>query len=203
MKSRINLFLPELQPKLEVLTLSFVLSIWFVLLTIISLVYFLSYTQEQDILDELTAAQNQKIQLEDRLMALNESLGSRTKDPELVAAIESKQFGIRQKQRIIDELSGQEQFKSNGFAGLMNGLALNHQAGLWLTRIHLNERQVMIEGGATDSSLIPKWVSSLSLTQRFKGQEFATTKLYRDENEQLMFTLGTENSSQAQGKEQP
>ena len=62
MKSRINLFLPELQPKLEVLTLSFVLSIWFVLLTIISVVYFLSYTQERDILDELTTAQNQKIQ---------------------------------------------------------------------------------------------------------------------------------------------
>ena len=34
MKSRINLYLPELHPKLEVLTLSFVIAIWAILLIV-------------------------------------------------------------------------------------------------------------------------------------------------------------------------
>ena len=61
----------------------------------------------------------------------------------------------------------------------------------------------MLEGAATDSSLIPKWMTSLSLTPRLKGQEFSTTKLYRDPNQQLMFTLDTKKSVQAEVKEQP
>tara|TARA_R110001606_G_scaffold254366_2_gene402308 strand:- start:1044 stop:1655 length:612 start_codon:yes stop_codon:yes gene_type:complete len=203
MKSRINLYLPELQPKLEVLTLSFVLSIWFVSLTIFGAIYFLSYSHEQEVFGELTAVQNKKNELEGRLLVLSESLAARTEDPRLIATIESKQFDVRQKQRVIAELSGQERFKSNGFAGLMKGLAEHHQAGLWLTRIHLNEQQVVLEGGATDSSLIPKWVSSLSLTERFKGQEFSTTKLYRDDNKQLNFTLATKSTSAEQGNGKP
>ena len=107
------------------------------------------------------------------------------------------------KQRVIDELSGQEQFKSNGFAGLMSGLAEHHLDGLWLTRIQLDENQVMLEGGATDSSLIPQWMTQLSLTERLRGQEFSTTKLYRDPNQQLMFTLGTKAISDLQAEEQP
>ncbi|GAC34103.1 PilN domain-containing protein [Paraglaciecola polaris] len=203
MKSRINLYLPELQPKLEVLTLSFVLAIWLLTLTIFGVTYYVNDSHNQQVQQELTLLQVQKSQLEDKLIVLNESLTNRTKDPKLLAAIENKQLDVGLKQRVIAELSGQEQFKSNGFAGLMKGLAQHHQDGLWLTRIHLNEQQVMLEGGAIDSSLIPKWVSSLSLTDRFKGQEFSTTRLYRDKDQQLQFTLDTKSTIEPQGNPQP
>lgn len=203
MKSRINLYLPELHPKLEVLTLSFVVAIWSSLLIIFGAIYFFNLSHSQSVEQELDAIQMQKNQLEDQLVILNETLAGRTKDPVLLAAIESKQLEVSLKQRVIDELSGQEQFKSHGFAELMTGLAEHHLDGLWLTRIHLDENQVMLEGAATDSSLIPKWMTSLSLTPRLKGQEFSTTRLYRDPNQQLMFTLDTKKSVQAEAKEQP
>jgi Tfp pilus assembly protein PilN len=203
MKSRINLYLPELHPKLEVLTLSFVIAIWAILLIVFGAVYYFNHSHGQSVEQELSAIQTQKNQLEDQLVILNETLAGRTKDPVLLATIESKQLEVSLKQRVIDELSGQEQFKSHGFAGLMTGLAEHHLDGLWLTRIHLDENQVMLEGAATDSSLIPKWMTSLSLTPRLKGQEFSTTKLYRDPNQQLMFTLDTKKSVQAEVKEQP
>ena len=203
MKSRINLYLPELHPKLEVLTLSFVLTIWAILFTIVGLVYYHDYSHGQSVKADLMAIEVQKQQVEDRLVELNETLASRTKDPKLLVAIESKQLEVSLKQRVIDELSGQEQFKSNGFAGLMSGLAEHHLDGLWLTRIQLDENQVMLEGGATDSSLIPQWMTQLSLTERLRGQEFSTTKLYRAPNQQLMFTLGTKAISDLQAEEQP
>lgn len=203
MKSRINLYLPELHPKLEVLTLSFVLTIWAILFTILGLVYYHDYSHGESVKTDLMVIEVQKQLVEDRLVELNETLASRTKDPKLLAAIESKQLEVSLKQRVIDELSGQEQFKSNGFAGLMSGLAEHHLDGLWLTRIQLDENQVMLEGGATDSSLIPQWMTQLSSTERLKGQEFSTTKLYRDPNQQLMFTLGTKAISDLQAEEQP
>jgi Tfp pilus assembly protein PilN len=203
MKSRINLYLPELHPKLEVLTLSFVLTVWAILFTIVGLVYYHDYSHGQSVKTDLMTIEVQKQEVEGRLAELNETLANRTKDPKLLAAIESKQLEVSLKQRVIDELSGQEQFKSNGFAGLMSGLAEHHLDGLWLTRIQLDENQVMLEGGATDSSLIPQWMTQLSLTERLKGQEFSTTKLYRDPNQQLMFTLGTKAISDSQAKEQP
>ncbi|ABG38699.1 hypothetical protein Patl_0167 [Paraglaciecola sp. T6c] len=203
MKSRINLYLPELHPKLEVLTLSFVLTVWAILFTIVGLVYYHDYSHGQSVKADLIAIEVQKQQAEDRLAELNETLANRTKDPKLLAAIESKQLEVSLKQRVIDELSGQEQFKSNGFAGLMLGLAEHHLDGLWLTGIRLDEHHVMLEGAATDSSLIPQWMTQLSLTERLKGQEFSTTKLYRDPNQQLMFTLGTKTTSDAQAGEQP
>jgi len=203
MKSRINLYLPELHPKLEVLTLSFVLTIWAILFTILGLVYYHDYSHGESVKTDLMVIEVQKQLVEDRLVELNETLASRTKDPKLLAAIESKQLEVSLKQRVIDELSGQEQFKSNGFAGLMSGLAEHHLDGLWLTRIQLDENQVMLEGGATDSSLIPQWMTQLSLTERLRGQEFSTTKLYRDPNQQLMFTLGTKAISDLQAEEQP
>ena len=203
MKSRINLYLPELHPKLEVLTLSFVLTVWAILFTIVGLVYYHDYSHGQSVKTDLMTIEVQKQHGEDRLAELNETLANRTKDPKLLAAIESKQLEVSLKQRVIDELSGQEQFKSNGFAGLMSGLAEHHLDGLWLTRIQLDENQVMLEGGATDSSLIPQWMTQLSLTERLRGQEFSTTKLYRDPNQQLMFTLGTKAISDLQAEEQP
>lgn len=203
MKSRINLYLPELHPKLEVLTLSFALTVWAILFTIVGLVYYHDYSHGQSVKTDLMTIEVQKQEVEGRLAELNETLANRTKDPKLLAAIESKQLEVSLKQRVIDELSGQEQFKSNGFAGLMSGLAEHHLDGLWLTRIQLDENQVMLEGGATDSSLIPQWMTQLSLTERLKGQEFSTTKLYRDPNQQLMFTLGTKAISDPQTEEQP
>ena len=50
---------------------------------------------------------------------------------------------------------------------------------------------VLIEGAATDSAIVPKWLSSLGQTDYFRGQEFADTRLYRDSEQQLNFVIST------------
>jgi Tfp pilus assembly protein PilN len=191
MKTRVNLYVPELQPKLEVLTLSFVLVIWGVMLITFGGIYFLNHSNAVTVHEELVKVQVKKTELEDQLVTIKEALSNRQSDPALVAEVEKKQLDLKLKQQIVSELSGQENFKSHGFAALMEGLAEHHQAGLWLTRINIDGNEVRFEGSATESNIIPKWMGQLSLIPRFKSQEFSTTKLYRDEKAQLKFTLGT------------
>lgn len=51
---------------------------------------------------------------------------------------------------------------------------------------------VLIEGQATDSAIVPKWLSSLGQTDYFRGQEFSNTRLYRDSEQQINFVISTD-----------
>ena len=73
----------------------------------------------------------------------------------------------------------------------MLDLASHSQDQLWLTRINLNGTSVVIEGAATDSFIVPKWLGLLGKTDYFKGQEFSDTRLYRDPEQQLNFVIST------------
>jgi hypothetical protein len=55
----------------------------------------------------------------------------------------------------------------------------------------LNGMSVVMEGAATDSSIVPRWLSSLGQTDYFRGQEFSNTRLYRDSEQQLNFVIST------------
>jgi hypothetical protein len=48
-----------------------------------------------------------------------------------------------------------------------------------------------MEGAATDSAIVPKWLISLGQTDYFRGQEFSDTRLYRDSDQQLKFVIST------------
>jgi hypothetical protein len=50
---------------------------------------------------------------------------------------------------------------------------------------------VLMEGAATDSAIVPKWLISLGQTDYFRGQEFSDTRLYRDPDQQLKFVIST------------
>ena len=93
--------------------------------------------------------------------------------------------------RVLNKLSGHDKLKSNSFSTLMIDLASHNQSGLWLTHINLDGMSVLIEGAATDSAIVPKWLSSLGQTDYFRGQEFADTRLYRDSEQQLNFIIST------------
>ncbi|MFT5675441.1 MAG: hypothetical protein ACI808_001372, partial [Paraglaciecola sp.] len=126
-------------------------------------------------------------------------LDKRQNDQKLLDEIEQNQIVLRLKRRVMNEINGQEDLKSNGFSQLMLDLASNHESGLWLTRINLNERKTIIEGAALESSSIPKWVNKLSLSEYFKGQEFAATRLYRNEEQQLFFILASDYADSEKG----
>ncbi|MFT2092279.1 PilN domain-containing protein [Paraglaciecola sp. 2405UD69-4] len=191
MKTTVNLYQPELRPKLRLLSLQFMLLSWFSAILLCVLVYsFLLNTHNQS--SAVLADLVQKQQRNDSLLReLRNDLSNLTVNPNLLENINRQQKNINFKKRILLEVQGHEKLMSHAFSDLMLDLAANHKHQLWLTRIHVDDNHVIIEGSSESSKTIPQWLGSLSNSNFFKGQEFAETRLYRGTDGILNFVLSS------------
>ena len=199
MKNRINLYTLEMKPKLQILTLSVTCVLWAAALIVTLFVYSHLGNQNQTLQAESVALAARKAEKSALVASLAQKLATRVKDQQLVNNIEQKQITLRLKGRVLSELAGQESLKASGFSGLMLALASTSETGIWLTQIKLNGRKFSIEGGALESSSVPKWLANLGTTEFFIGQEFATTRMYRDPQQQLFFVLDSQYSDLSEG----
>jgi hypothetical protein len=188
-----------MQPQLRVFSLTVALLAWSLCALILFVIYFFQFSQSRQLQHEFTELELQKKQQSQLVANMLDELSKRQNDQKLLDEIEQNQIVLRLKRRVMNEINGQENLKSNGFSQLMLDLASNHESGLWLTRINLNERKTIIEGAALESSSIPKWVDKLSLSEYFQGQEFAATRLYRNEEQQLFFILASDYTDSENG----
>ena len=191
MKSRVNLYHPEFHPKLRLLTLTIVLTVWISALLLCALSYFYVTSEQRGLKSEIAKVEQNKKQQKILLNELQTAVDNQKVDPKLLTQVQKNQQLIALKKRLLNKLSDHEELKSQSFSNLMIDLANHNQSGLWLTHINLNGTSVVIEGAATDSAIVPKWLSSLGQTDYFRGQEFADTRLYRDSKQQLNFVIST------------
>jgi Tfp pilus assembly protein PilN len=191
MKNRVNLYHPEFHPQLRLLSLHIVIGSWIFAALFCGLLYFYLATEQQSAKSKIAKMEQHKQQQAILVKELQNTVDNLKVDPVLLQQVEKNQLLVSLKKRVLNELAGQQQLKSGGYSNLMVDLARHHQSGLWLTHINLNGISVVMEGTATDSALVPKWLSSLGQTDYFSGQEFADTRLYRDSEKQLNFIIST------------
>ena len=191
MKTKVNLYAIEFHPKLRLLSLQITLVVCAVMLLLCVAYWFYGFAQQQSLTTELEFSQLQKSQHAGVVTALQTELATLKKDPQLLLDVEQNLQILALKKRVLEEIQGQEELKSSGFAQLMVELADKHQSGLWLTYIGLDGRQVRLEGTTLESSLVPKWLNNLGATAYFKGQEFAETRLFRNTEQQLNFVIAS------------
>jgi Tfp pilus assembly protein PilN len=191
MKNRVNLYHPEFHPKLRLLTLSLVVLSWAFTALIFGSLHFYLASEQQGFKSKIAKIEQNKQQQIILVKELQSAVDNIKVDPKLLEQVQKKQQLIALKKRVLNELAAQEELKSIGFSNLMLELASHHHKGLWLTHINLDGMSVVIEGAATDSAIVPKWLSSLGQTDYFRGQEFANTRLYRDSEQQLNFFIST------------
>jgi len=191
MKNRVNLYHPELHPKLRLLTLSSVIVSWIFAAILCGLLYLYMTSEQQDFKSQISKIEQNKQQQKLLVNELQNALDKQKVDPILLKQVQKILQNIDIEKRVLNKLSGHDKLKSNSFSTLMIDLASHNQSGLWLTHINLDGMSVLIEGAATDSAIVPKWLSSLGQTDYFKGQEFADTRLYRDSEQQLNFVIST------------
>ena len=197
MKTRINLYQEQFKPVYYLVNPSLVFGLW--LLCIIAVVVFsvLTEIRVNRVETELDTATKLVKSKQDVTNLLAESVANLKQDPELVATIQRRQEVLAVKNSVMAELAKRHDQKSNGFAQLMLDLARNHHPELWLKTIYLNDAQIRIEGGAAESSAVPKWVNHLSNAEYFQGRSFASAHMYRDGDEQLMFVLNSQSNEEA------
>lgn len=191
MKTRIDLYLPELKPRYELVTVGLALTLLLLSGLVVGGATLWAKNASEDVLVEakqIDATYQGKKKLGDALKAQRDA---RSKDPTLVANIDELQRMLSGRRAILSELKKQEQLKSQGFSDLMRGLALSQQDDLWLTRVRVEEQQLLLVGGASGSASLPRWVSKLQEAPFFMGKQFEAARLYRDQDDLLVFEIGT------------
>ncbi|MEP7705218.1 PilN domain-containing protein [Paraglaciecola sp. 25GB23A] len=197
MKTKVNLYSAEFQPTLRLLSVGILLSSWLLMVVVLLTFWAVKLNQQQTLTDQLNKLNQQNEEQSTLVATLQTGLANRQSDPLLLQEVNKKVSELGVKNRVLQELQGQEDLKTNGFSTLMLDLANHHQTGLWLTQVSLDGHQVKLVGKTLDSSLVPSWINSLGTTAYFKGQEFAETRLFRDAEQQLHFSLSSSPSEGA------
>lgn len=191
MKTRINFFRDDLKSKIILLNLNFLLALATVSIIFIVAIWLWAGSLHAVAEKQTSLLQAQIAQKKEFVTTLTEAKDSRTQSKEIVADVDKHRQELAIKQTILTELDNRQTQRSNGFSNLMLDLANNHHDDLWLTTILLNERNLYLEGTATDSKALPQWVSELHKANYFADTEFAGTRMFRNDKQQLQFILSS------------
>ncbi|MBT0586865.1 PilN domain-containing protein [Alteromonas oceanisediminis] len=188
MKSRINFYLPEYQPKLELLTLGSVLFLCGLLLLMVigaRIGLSMSGAKSAQELERLSVHLDQQKQL---VSSLTQQLQARKEDPKLLALFASLETAYDDKQRLKAALDAREVLKGTQFSVMLQALAEQHHESLWLTHIQVSEQAMRFEGQTLKPEAVPQWLGKLGQTEYFSGKTFDEAKLIRTDGD-IMFSL--------------
>lgn len=195
-KIRINLYSAEFKPKKIILSLPQMLLIWAVLgCVMVSLAYY-SHVKKVQLEQQ---AESLTTELDDKKMefdALKAKVSAQVLDKSLERELNELKVLEETKSTLIEIMQKKNVLKSHGYAGFMADLATIATPGISLSQINLMEKSADLYGVASNSYLVPKWVSSFSKTADLSSFSFGGIKLAIDKDSGLInFSLTRENKS--------
>ncbi|MCJ8168400.1 PilN domain-containing protein [Atopomonas sediminilitoris] len=119
-------------------------------------------------------------------------------DENLPKQLETIEQMNRELSQLGDYLRLLEHQASGGYAMLLDGLAQQHRAGVWLTRIRLHEGLALLrlEGAALTQAQVKPYLDALGEHAAFTGRRFSQFELKRDEGGFQRFILSSEASTE-------
>lgn len=196
MKSRINLYSPDLAPRLDLLSLSSLLLAWGATLSILLLTWAGVAYYESNANQALVKQKQAQQVLNSSISELKKALANRKPDEGLTRSLSMRQQELANRQLLVEELSEREQIKQQGFAGLLDSLAEKNSHDIWLETIQVSENSMLLEGRLKEPEAMPKWLQRLGNTSSFTGRTFDSARIYREE-EYLRFELSMSRTQQS------
>ncbi|WP_435275783.1 PilN domain-containing protein [Psychrobium sp. nBUS_13] len=199
MKSRINLYLPELRPVKETLSLKH--SISYMVLSVFILVLVIAGTTylNQQLKAENIRFQNELTLQETILAEKANELAAVTTNSPLLNDIKQAKAKTAQKKVVLSSLN--RVFKENiGFSGLFEGLTTIKVNDVWLTVIESRNGKLSFAGSALKSQAVPRWVEAMEQSSAFSGHSFSGLEIQREDN-LVHFTLQNSGSEIAEASQ--
>lgn len=190
MKKFANLYLDELKPSTDKLTLRFFASIAGSLLLIVLLaslaLTLISGQQKDDFVASVEQANQLENQLRQRQTLLQQALNDSTLNEEL----DTLQQQLMLRQRLWGQMKTLTGRNSVDFSQLLVDLSAADKADIWLHRIVIENDALTLKGQTLKPQLLPAWLADFSRYQTLKDRPFGVFEL-RDEGARgLYFTVG-------------
>ena len=196
MKTHINLYLDEFKPKVDLLGLPIVLSVWLLLVIVMAAVFTLGRYNLNESQSELRGLQIKLAEQRDLTEQLKQKSLLHVEDPRLVRTIEQQAESISHERTVLKALQGHAGKQSQGYAQLMADLANFHHQSIWLTGITYRADGIVLSGATTEPDAITDWLAKLSRSSYFQGTEFSNlTIVTEDAQPYSRFSVATSVSS--------
>jgi Tfp pilus assembly protein PilN len=190
MKRIANLYVAELRPSREWLTLRRLLAINVSLLVVFAVAWVVAQvvvSQQQSTSIELG---NTTTAVEAQLQQRQSELDNALNDPELNNALAETQQVFVLRQRLLEQMQQFTQQNQQNYSQLLIDLAAADQEAIWLQRIYVNDNALSLEGHTLQPQQLPSWLASFSGYTSLQQRPFGVFEL-RDEGEQgLRFVVG-------------
>lgn len=196
MKSQINLLHEEFRPKFELVCSSHFAGAILVAILLSSGVYGLTTYRLHLKQQQVAAIKTEIKQQQDSIEELTLALTQRASDPVLTSKLASFAEQTRTRGMLLNEIRNLSGLKQRSFSGLFDSLSQSHSTELWLTEFLVTPNELNIEGLIAKPRALPLWISELSQTDFFKGQEFNVASVAR-EQDSLVFKLNSVNKAQS------
>lgn len=191
MKQLANLYLAELQPSRERLTLNLLAGVsgGLIILILITMVVGSYLTAQQQ--DQVQQVSRQVSDLEEQVESRQQQLNEALKDTSLQNEISELEDRIARQQRLLQQMLQLIAMTESSFARLLRDIAQVDNEQIWLQRIIIENGQLTLQGRTIEASALPTWLASFTAHGTLQGRQFAVFEL-RDEAEgALDFTVGS------------
>ncbi|MDN7129445.1 hypothetical protein [Pseudidiomarina terrestris] len=190
MKTFANLYVPELRPNREWLTLQrfVVTAVSLIAVFVVAwlVLKFIAGQQQAAFVASVTQANQIEVQLRQRQAALEQALN----DSSLNEELESVQHRLTLRQRLLVQMQQLTGRNSVSFSQLLVDLAAADEHAIWLHRILLQDQALTLQGVTLEPQQLPAWLADFSQYPTLKDRPFGVFEL-RDEGERgLRFTVG-------------
>ena len=157
---QINLYLPELQPKKEVLSLPQVGLITAAFLFIF-IAFGWSITSDTAALKQQLTSETEMLKpLELQKQELDKMVAGRPDESALAEEIAALEYHIQNKSLALNTLKNSDVAASDGFSQLLEELAQSKNSKLWFTDIGINNEVLLLKGQTLDPKLITAWIEN-------------------------------------------
>lgn len=204
MKQFANLYLKELQPNRERLTLNFLAAVTGAVIAVLVVVTLASSFMVNGKKAEVTSLQQQLSQLQKQIKEQQDVLNTALNDPQLLGEIAQVEQKVAQQQRLLQQMLQTTAGSQTSFAGVMHDIAAVDIDDLWLTNITVNESQLSLRGNSLNPTVLPIWLNSFSAQPNLRGRQFGVFELrVGSDQEVLQFTVGSLGSAATTGEVKP
>ncbi|WP_200260425.1 PilN domain-containing protein [Halorhodospira neutriphila] len=142
---------------------------------------------------ELAGLERQRDALVAEIGKLEQRLAERKPDQRLVDRYDALERELRLKRRFAEELAGMSERQRQGFSPILEGLARQRVARLWLTDFTVGAERLRLHGRATHPRLVPRFLDALAREPAFSGTRFADFRMQRlDAEGHVEFRIATD-----------
>ncbi|MFT6267468.1 MAG: Tfp pilus assembly protein PilN [Alphaproteobacteria bacterium] len=195
MKSQINLLHNEFTPKFEWVCANHFIGMIVAVISLCLGTYGLTGYYHQQKEEQVAAIKVEIKQQQKSIEELTKALTDRVINPSLQNKLVSFTEQTRTRGLLLNHIRDLSALRQRSFSVLFDSLAQSSSSELWLTHFLVTPDILNIEGQIAKPRALPVWISELSKTDFFKGQEFNLASVEREDSG-LFFKLNSVTKSQ-------